>query len=103
MPLSPFVLAAGALKMSRDKFLTTFTTSRFLRHSLAACLGIHYGRHILRIWNMFSRKWAAPTLITIWSIILISAGYAFWKMWKTSRSVAAPQPDSDAITPAAQA
>ncbi len=30
MPLSPFVLAAGALKMSRKKFMITFTISRLI-------------------------------------------------------------------------
>lgn len=87
MPLSPFVLAAGALKMSRQKFLTTFTSSRLARHALAAWLGVHYGRHILRIWNMFSRKWATPILIAIWTIILVSAGYAFFKLYRTNRSM----------------
>ncbi|HEX9198123.1 MAG TPA: membrane-associated protein [Acidobacteriaceae bacterium] len=89
MPLSPFVLAAGALKMSRRKFMTTFTISRFLRHAAAAALGIYFGPHVLRMWNMFSRKWEVPILITIWSVILISVGYAFWKLYKTSRDVTA--------------
>ena len=40
MPLSPFVLAAGALHMSRKNFLTTFTISRAARHSIAVWLGI---------------------------------------------------------------
>ncbi len=53
MPLSPFVLAAGALKMSRDKFLITFTTSRLIRHSLAVWLGVHYGAAVLNLWNRF--------------------------------------------------
>lgn len=87
MPLSPFVLAAGALNMSRNKFLTTFTISRTLRHIVAAWLGIHYGKHILRVWNMFSAKWATPILIFIWTGILISCGIAFWKLYQTSRSV----------------
>ncbi len=87
MPLSPFVLAAGALNMSRSKFMTTFTISRGLRHSLAAGLGIYYGRHIVRLWNMFSAKYAAPILIVLWSVILISCAYAFWQLYKTSRSV----------------
>jgi len=87
MPLSPFVLAAGALNMSRNKFLTTFTISRTLRHTVAAWLGIHYGKHILRVWNMFSAKWATPILIFIWIGILISCGFAFWKLYQTARSV----------------
>jgi len=92
MPLSPFVLAAGALNMSRNKFLTTFTISRGLRHSLAAWLGIHYGRHIVRFWNMFSAKYAAPVLIALWTVILISCAYAFWQLYKTSRSLNSQSP-----------
>jgi membrane protein YqaA with SNARE-associated domain len=103
MPLSPFVLAAGALKMSRNKFLTTFTASRFLRHAFAAWLGVYYGRHVLRVWNMFTRKYSAAILITIWSIILISAGIAFYKLWKTSRTVAAAAPHTSPSAPPAEA
>src|SRR5580693_5703844 len=69
MPLSPFVLAAGALKMSRKKFLTTFIISRCLRHAVAAWLGVHYGRHVLRLWNTLSAEYATPVLIIIWTAI----------------------------------
>jgi membrane protein YqaA with SNARE-associated domain len=92
MPLSPFVLAAGALKMSRKRFLTTFTTSRLVRHAFAAWLGVYYGQHFVRIWNMFTRKWGTEILIAIWSIILISAGIAFYKLWKTSRTMSTAEP-----------
>ena len=92
MPLSPFVLAAGALRMSRKKFLTTFTISRGLRHSIAAWLGIHYGRHIVRLWDALSDKYATPVLIIIWvGGIAASCAFAFWKLYKTSRDVSAPQ------------
>ena len=87
MPLSPFVLAAGALKMSRKKFMIAFTTSRCLRHIVAAWLGVHYGRHILRIWNGLSAKYATPVLIVIWVGIAVSCAFAFWQLYKTSRTV----------------
>jgi membrane protein YqaA with SNARE-associated domain len=87
MPLSPFVLAAGALHMSRRKFLTTFTISRAVRHSTAAWLGIHYGRHIVHMWNSLSAKYAVPVLIVLWTGIGISCALAFWKLYKTSRTV----------------
>ncbi len=87
MPLSPFVLAAGVLKMSRTKFLTTFTLSRALRHCIAAGLGIYYGRHVLRLWNAFSDKWATTILSVVWSGIVLGCAIAFWKLYKTSRSV----------------
>jgi membrane protein YqaA with SNARE-associated domain len=87
MPLSPFVLAAGALNMSRNRFLSTFTLSRALRHALAAWLGVHYGRHILRLWNHLSAEWATPFLIVLWTGILLSSAYAFWQLYKTSRTL----------------
>ena len=87
MPLSPFVLAAGALKMSRKKFMIAFSVSRCLRHTVAAWLGVHYGRHILRIWNGLSAKYATPVLIVIWVGIAVSCAFAFRQLYKTSRTV----------------
>ena len=87
MPLSPFVLAAGVLKMSEKKFMITFTVSRALRHALAAWLGIHYGRHILQLWNSLSAKYATPVLIVIWVSIAFSCAIAFSKLYKSSRTV----------------
>jgi membrane protein YqaA with SNARE-associated domain len=91
MPLSPFVLAAGALKMSKKKFMTTFTISRAVRHSIAVGLGIHYGRHILHLWNKISDRYATPILIVLWTAITISCAIAFWKLYQTSHAVSRPQ------------
>jgi membrane protein YqaA with SNARE-associated domain len=87
MPLSPFVLAAGALNMSRRKFMIAFTVSRAIRHAVAAWLGMRYGRHILHLWNSLSAKYATPVLIVLWVGIGFSCGFAFWKLYKTSRTV----------------
>lgn len=87
MPLSPFVLAAGALKMSLKKFQWTFTISRCLRHALAIWLGVHYGRHVLRLWNHLSAEYATPILVVMWTAIIASSAIAFWKILKTSRRV----------------
>lgn len=89
MPLSPFVLAAGALKISKKKFLTTFTLSRAARHAFAVWLGVYYGRHVLRLWNHFSEKWATTILIVIWVGIAVSCVIAFWKLYKTSKTIGA--------------
>lgn len=99
MPLSPFVLAAGALKMSRQKFLATFTLSRLLRHAAAAALGVYYGPHVLRLWNRFTLKWEAPILLAIWSIILLSLGIGFWKLYKSSRTLTVRNPSPPAVSP----
>ncbi len=87
MPLSAFVLAAGALKMSRKRFMLAFTLSRFARHCIAAWLGVRYGRSVLQLWARFTARWGDAIMIVIWSLILLSAGYAFFKLYRTSRSV----------------
>ncbi|MBS1798252.1 MAG: VTT domain-containing protein [Acidobacteria bacterium] len=91
MPLTPFVLAAGALKMPQRKFLTAFIISRAARHAIAAGLGLYYGRHILRLWHHISAKYATPILIVVWASIILGCAFAFWKIYKASQSVAAPQ------------
>ena len=88
MPLSPFVLAAGALKMARNKFLAAFIISRTARHAIAVGLGLYYGRPILRLWNRISAEYAAPILIVMWTAIIAGCAFAFWRIYKTSRSVA---------------
>lgn len=91
MPLSPFVLAAGALKMRRRTFMTTFTLSRLARHAVAIALGVHYGSAVLGLWARFSQKWAVPVLVTLWVAILLSCGYAIYKIYLTTRTVRVPR------------
>jgi membrane protein YqaA with SNARE-associated domain len=86
-PLSPFVLAAGALNMSRKKFMIAFTLSRFARHCIAAWLGIHYGHNVLHLWARFTARWGDSILVVLWSFILLFSGYAFYKLYRTSRRV----------------
>jgi membrane protein YqaA with SNARE-associated domain len=87
MPLSPFVLAAGALHMSRRRFVTAFTLSRLARHSIAAWLGLRYGRNVLHLWARFTARWGEPVLIVLWTVILAATGFAFWKLYRTSKTL----------------
>jgi membrane protein DedA with SNARE-associated domain len=87
MPLSPFVLIAGAVHMSRKKFMWSFTVSRLLRHCIAVWLGIRYGRDVIRLWQHFSAKWATSILIGVWSLIVVFTAIAVWKLYKTSRAM----------------
>jgi membrane protein YqaA with SNARE-associated domain len=87
MPLSAFVLAAGALKMSLKKFMIAFSISRLIRHSIAVLLGIIYGKTVLGLWHKFSDKWGTAILIVIWVGIAISLGFAGWEIWKTTHTV----------------
>ena len=92
MPLSPFVLAAGALKMKLRTFMITFTASRLVRHLIALWLGLHYGKVVLVLWNRFLARWGTPVLIGLWAVILLFIAYAFWQIWKTRNSVRGSKP-----------
>ena len=85
MPLIPFVLAAGALKMPQKKFMIAFTASRTLRHAIAAWLGVYYGPQILRTWNHIMAEWSLPVLISIWTVILGGIAFGIWRIWKNNR------------------
>jgi membrane protein YqaA with SNARE-associated domain len=87
MPLSPFVLVAGAAHMSRRKFMVAFTVSRFLRHSIAVWIGVRYGHEFLQLWSHFSAKWATTILISLWTIIILFTIVAIWRLYKTSRTM----------------
>ena len=100
MPLSPFVLVAGAVKMDRRKFMTAFTLSRFARHVIAAWIGVRYGRAFLRLWNQFSDRWAVTILIVFWSIIIVFTAIGIWKLVQTSRAVKL-RPGSQSAQPTA--
>jgi membrane protein YqaA with SNARE-associated domain len=87
MPLSPFVLVAGAVHMSRKTFMTAFTISRFLRHCIAAWIGVHYGRHVIHLWNQFSAKWGTTFLTVVWISIVLFTAIAIWRLYKVSRDM----------------
>jgi membrane protein YqaA with SNARE-associated domain len=63
-PFVPFLLAAGAMQYSRRKFLAALTLGRGIRYTVAAWLGFHYGRHILRFFSRYD-KLAIAILIVL--------------------------------------
>lgn len=87
MPLSPFVLVAGAVKMDRRKFMIAFTVSRFIRHCIAVWLGVIYGKAVLHLWNQFSDRWAVTILIVFWAVIILFTAIGIWKLVQTTRQV----------------
>jgi membrane protein YqaA with SNARE-associated domain len=52
-PFVPFLLAAGAMQYSPRKFVGALTAGRGVRYTVAAGLGYHYGRHILRFFSQY--------------------------------------------------
>jgi membrane protein YqaA with SNARE-associated domain len=62
-PFVPFLLAAGAMQYSRKKFVAALTLGRGLRYTIAAWLGFHYGRHILRFFSRYDKPAIAILIV----------------------------------------
>jgi membrane protein YqaA with SNARE-associated domain len=84
IPLAPFLLASGALGVSRRAFVLAFGGARVLRYSLVAWLAVHYGRRIVRLWSGTLQKWSAPIMWTF--AIVVVAGLIFSIIKRRSNS-----------------
>jgi len=84
-PMVPFLLAAGAMQYSVNKFLVALTLGRIVRYSILAWLAARYGRHMLTFISQFRN----PLLIV--AIALIAAAIVvFVALLRTKRKKSAP-------------
>ncbi len=79
VPLMPFLLAAGALGLSRGRFLISYCSARALRYGLVAWVGYKYGRVVINFWQKDLRGWSTPILITYIAVLVLGALYGVWK------------------------
>ena len=86
IPLTPFLLAAGALGVSRGKFLVSYTSARITRYSLIGWLGFHYGRQVVRFWRHSLSEWSTPILWIYGALVTLGILYALFKFFKARRT-----------------
>lgn len=67
-PIVPFLLAAGAMQYSRQKFVAALALGRGARFTILAGLGAIYGRHIVR----FFSKYYKPALVVLIALAVIA-------------------------------
>ena len=79
IPLMPFLLAAGALGVSRKQFLWSFFSARVVRYSLIAWLGATYGRRVLRLWSGYLAGWADVILWVFLGLLIVAIVFGIWK------------------------
>jgi membrane protein YqaA with SNARE-associated domain len=89
IPLSPFILASGALGVSRRRFLIVFAIARSLRYGLIAWLAVVNGRRVVRLWNALLQKWSTPLLWAFSAVLVAAIAAAVWKLRRPSTSEAA--------------
>jgi membrane protein YqaA with SNARE-associated domain len=91
IPLMPFLAAAGALGVTRGRFLAAFTLARTARYSLVAWLGVVYGRQMIHWWNRYLARYSGAIGWTILALFIAAFGWVFWK-WRRSAAHHAAQP-----------
>jgi membrane protein YqaA with SNARE-associated domain len=76
-PLSPFLLAAGVLKVPRTKFLAAYAIGRLVRYSIVAWLGRLYGKALIHGMQQYSKPiiWALIALAVVGGLV---AGIYIW-------------------------
>jgi membrane protein YqaA with SNARE-associated domain len=79
IPLSPFIVAAGALDVPLKRFLAVFGAARTIRYSFVAWLAVRYGRRIVRLWSTQLDKWSAPLLYTFLALMVVGIAIGIWQ------------------------
>ena len=86
IPLSPFVLASGALGVSFSRFLAVFSFARALRYSLVAWLAATYGRVVVRMWFRTQNQWSTPLLWTFAGLMVAGMFYGIWRFRRSKQT-----------------
>jgi len=89
-PITPMLLAAGAMQYPTKKFLLALAVGRGIRFTILAYLGYHYGRHIVK----FFAEYYWPVLIVLIAFSAIGALYALFEYKRRQKNSApkAPRP-----------
>jgi membrane protein YqaA with SNARE-associated domain len=91
-PLMPLLLAAGALGVSRRRFLVSFSLARTFRYALVAWLAATYGRTMVRAFRHYLAGWSTPLMWTYLGLVAAGVLYGIWKFRRERRQTSAPQP-----------
>jgi len=83
-PIVPFLLAAGAMQYSRQKFVAALALGRGVRFTILAGLGAIYGRHIVR----FFTKYYKPALIVLIGLAVIAGVLSLVQYYRYKNSTA---------------
>jgi membrane protein YqaA with SNARE-associated domain len=82
IPLTPFLLAAGALGVSRRRFLVAFNAARLARYGLIAWAGVVYGRKFVAWWTKNLSAWSG---VIVWAFVVALVGGIGFGLWQYRR------------------
>lgn len=90
-PLMPLLLAAGALGVSRKRFLISFSLARTFRYALVAWLAATYGRAVVRAFNRYLSGWSTTLMWVYLGLVVAGILYGLWKFRHQRRQPAMAQ------------
>jgi membrane protein YqaA with SNARE-associated domain len=91
VPLTPLLLGAGALGVSRGRFLAGLASARAIRYAFVAWVGVTYGRRVLHCWNLYLADWSSTILWSFLGLIVAAAAFGVWKYRRTEGNAAPRQ------------
>ena len=79
LPLMPFLLSAGALGVSRTRYMVSLGIARAARYGLIAWLGATYGRTEIKLWSHYMAGWSDVILWSFVGLLITAALFGVWK------------------------
>jgi hypothetical protein len=86
----PLLLAAGALGVSRKKFVVSFSLARTFRYALVAWLAETYGQAMVRAFRYYLAGWSTTIMWIYLGLVAAGIVYGVWKFRRQGRQVGAP-------------
>ncbi len=83
-PIVPFLLAAGAMQYSRQKFVGALALGRGVRFTIVAGLGAIYGRHIVRFFSRYYK----PALVILIGLAVIAGVLSLVQYYRYKNRIA---------------
>jgi membrane protein DedA with SNARE-associated domain len=81
----PILLAAGALGVSRRRFLVSFSVTRAFRYALVAWLAVTYGRALVRAFQHYLSGWSTTIMWIYLGLVVAGVLYGLWKFRRERR------------------
>ena len=90
IPLLPFLVAAGALGVTRRQLFTALGVARTLRYGTEAALSLMYGHQILHWFNRYLSGWSSVILYAFLGLLAAAIVFGIWKYRHDRRRSAQP-------------
>jgi membrane protein YqaA with SNARE-associated domain len=91
IPLTPFLLAAGALGVTRRQLFIAIGIARTLRYGSEAALSLIYGRRIIRWFNHYLAGWSSVILYTFLGLLAAAIVFGIWKYRRDQGRASVPK------------